>query len=246
MTKEGLFLPVLFIFLLSSIFAVGQLGVEAASDDAVELLKEHRGAIQSIIASIEKGDKQAAIEMLTSLDSVVSQARSNLRAEQEESNGGKESTQTDNVILVDDEPQKYYPRGKSLKDNNFTFSISGDPVYRNNIGGSFGKTAGEGAIYLLVPIKVRNHTDETESLPLTTTWEVIDIDQDYTYEVATKAEIYLDQGEEFETDEVPPGLTREGYKVFEIRESSRNNRLALKKSAGLLWSSSEYYFAINF
>jgi len=150
-----------------------------------------------------------------------------------------------NIVLVDGEEKKYYPPQSKVFTEKFSFSVHKEPRYEDNLGGTFGKSASEGAVFLLVPVKITNETNESESLSLTTSWEVIDLNQGYTYEVATGADMYLDSSERLETHRIPPQLSRDGYIVFEINKSSRNNRLVLEKEAGVLFSSS-YYFAINF
>lgn len=150
-----------------------------------------------------------------------------------------------NVVSINGEEQKYYPPQTRVHTESFSFSVFEEPKYRETIGGTYGKSAGVGAIYLLVPVKITNLTSESRSLSLTTSWEVIDLDQGYTYEVATGADAYLDSSDRLETHRIPPDLSRNGYLVFEINKTSRGNKLVLKKEAGVLFSNS-YYFAINF
>ncbi|MBS3788909.1 PKD domain-containing protein, partial [Candidatus Bipolaricaulota bacterium] len=157
----------------------------------------------------------------------------------------RKNVEVGSMVLIDGEEHKCYPQGSKVYTENFSLSVYKSPKYKENIGGMFGKDAGEGAVFLLVPVKITNITSESKSLSLTTSWEVIDLDQGYTYEVATGADIYLDSSDRLETHRIPPKLSRDGYIVFEINETSRNNRLVLEKEAGVFFPSS-HYFAINF
>lgn len=207
-----------------------------------ELLQDQINRIEEAIQYIEKGERQLAIQELKTIEANISGAQDELSQDLKQSEAPQSKNQ--NTIIIEEEEQQLYPRQTKVEDGHFEFSVYGEPVFKEKIGGTFGESAGEGAIFLLVPVKVKNITNETRSVSGTTSWEVHDLDRDLVYESFGDSYL-LSEYNLLDTTDIPPGLRRKGYLVFEIDSSSQENRLVLEKWAGMIFQS-HYYFAINF
>lgn len=207
-----------------------------------ELLQDQINRIEEAIQYIEKGERQLAIQKLKTIEANISGAQDKLSQDLKQSETTQSKNQ--NTIIIEEEEQQLYPRQTKVEDGHFEFSVYGEPVFKEKIGGAFGESAGEEAIFLLVPVKVKNITNETRSVSGTTSWEVHDLDKDLVYESFGDSYL-LSEYNLLDTTDIPPGLRRKGYLVFEIDSSSQENRLVLEKWAGMIFQS-HYYFSINF
>lgn len=137
---------------------------------------------------------------------------------------------------------KYKPKYEYARSGPFLYKVDGKIQFKDYLGDEpYGESASEGAVFLLVPVKVKNDTLETETENIT--WKVIDISKGYTYKTATGVDFKLDKEDRLNVRDIPPGITRSGYIVFEINEDSRYNDLVLSVKPFL---KNELEFALNF
>lgn len=132
------------------------------------------------------------------------------------------------------EKARVFGRGEPIKLGAFRYTLLDNPgpIFTRKLGGEyFKKEPSEGALFLLVPIRVENISSKTESLPLTLTWKVFDLDEGLEYRVSTGADIYLNEEQKLDPYDIAPGASRWGMIVFEINEGSREHRLVLEISA---------------
>lgn len=137
---------------------------------------------------------------------------------------------------------KYYSKYEYARSGPFLYKVNGRIQFTDYVGDTpYGESASEGAVFLLVPVEVKNDTLETDSENII--WKVIDVDDGYTYKTATGVDWELDKEDRLSVRDIPPGITRSGYIVFEINEDSRYNDLVLSVKPFL---ESELKFALNF
>lgn len=93
----------------------------------------------------------------------------------------------------------------------------GGIILTRKIGGEyFSKASDSGYIFALVPVSVTNASKKTDTLFLVT-WKLMD-NRLYLYEEDIFAESYLPDGDDLNLMDVPPGATRKGYIVMQIKE----------------------------
>ena len=95
----------------------------------------------------------------------------------------------------------------------------GGILLRSQLGSQyFGERADPGFVFGLVPVYVKNDTRRTETLAFAS-WLLRD-DAGFEYTTQTMADMYLGD-DRLDVTNIPPGATRFGYLVFQIREDAR-------------------------
>jgi len=113
---------------------------------------------------------------------------------------------------------------------------AGPLEFRHHLGSEWsGKDADKGYVYVLVPLSITNDSKQTDSYPWVT-WLLKD-DEDYTYKIESGADFYLPQSRVLDTSNFPPGATRTGVLVFQVREGVKDLYLScnLVNRQGLPW-----------
>jgi hypothetical protein len=94
-------------------------------------------------------------------------------------------------------------------------------VFRKTLGDAFLNTSTDpGYSYALVPIAIKNNSNSTASLSFPT-WRLHD-EAGYEYETETLADLYLGDRERLDAAGVPPGSTRSGFLIFQVRDGVRD------------------------
>ncbi len=104
-------------------------------------------------------------------------------------------------------------------------------VSRSVIGNEFlSLRADSGYSFVLVPVSLQNTSNKTDGL-FFVSWKLQD-DRGLVYEVHGGADLYLDEASQLNLNNVPPGATRSGYLVFQVKAGAKNLYLTIETTLG--------------
>lgn len=99
--------------------------------------------------------------------------------------------------------------------------------FKDKLGDEFFNIkADAGYTYALVPVAVKNTSNQTESLVLVF-WKLSD-NAGRVYEIETMADLYLPEKTRLDVTGVPPEATRTGYLVFQVKKDAGSLALSMQ------------------
>ena len=132
----------------------------------------------------------------------------------------------------DPEPEKdYYDANQGVQVGIWGIAAHDKVEFRDMLGTEFfNEKADEGYTFALIAVSIKNTTNKTDSLGITTIWHASD-DRGYEYDIQTMADIHLGDARLSVTD-VPPEARRSGYLVFQVMEDPQELYLEVKTTRG--------------
>ena len=115
-----------------------------------------------------------------------------------------------------------YSPGQRFVHDEFAISVPfGHEVeFRTSLGSGYSvkEVQDPGTYFCLVPVRIYNRSTSTESfLPLS--W-YLHADE-YRFETSTGADYYLDEGDQLDAMDIPPGIARQGKIVFLVTSQAK-------------------------